>query len=450
MHQVLLKTRYWCGIVLYVLLLYDERTKYSINTIYASIDGLRDVHVHLVSNLDELLLTAVNLKEKNQRVVAAVSLLTTMLADENYLEKLASTIRILKSKNCIVICGGPHASGDPLGTVHALGFDYAVIGEGEETIKDFVIALRDGKDVKSVKGLAYVEEGKFVYTGRRKPVNLDEHHPFPYWRGLFNPIEVTRGCPYGCFYCQVSYIHGFAYRHRSVNRVVFYATEFFKSGRRDLRFITPNGFAYGLTSASRTPNIHALEELLDSLWRIASRYGGRIFLGTFPSEVRPEHVTEETLGLLKKYVSNNSIIIGAQSASERILRSIHRGHSVEDVLNAVELCRNYGFTPDIDLILGFPGETRDEMKLTLEFAEKIAEKGGRVHLHYYIPLPGTPLGLRPPERLPETIVKRLMKLIGKGKAYGDWLKQMEISWNIIELHKKGMVYPRSTAPGFIS
>jgi radical SAM superfamily enzyme YgiQ (UPF0313 family) len=133
-----------------------------------------------------------------------------------------------------------------------------------------------------------------------------------------------------------------------------------------------------------------------------------------------------------------------------VLRAIHRGHSVEDVINAVDISVKVEFTPDVDLILGLPCESPDDMIKTVEMARKVTEKGGRVHLHYYLPLPGTPFGLKPPQIIPQSVKRELLKLIGTGKAYGDWLKQEVISWRIIELHRKGVIYPRSSAPSFIS
>ncbi|MEM1618254.1 MAG: TIGR04013 family B12-binding domain/radical SAM domain-containing protein [Desulfurococcaceae archaeon] len=436
--------------MLEVVFLYDKRTRYSLNSLLATIDSEREISVRLADDLDKLLKTALLLRNKGRKVLVAISLLTTMLADQSYLNSLLDTIALLKKKKCITVCGGPHASGDPLGSLVSLGFDYVVIGEGEETFRELVLLVRDGGDPGSVKGIAYLDHGRFEYTGRRSPLNLDDYHPFPYWRNMFSPIEITRGCPYGCFYCQVSYFHGNAYRHRSVDNIVFYARVFYEKGMKDLRFITPNGLAYGMKTSGRSPELDKLEELLSALKKEADRFGGRIFLGTFPSELRPDHVTEESLKILKKYVANRRTIIGGQSGSESVLRAIHRGHSVEDVINAVDISVKVEFTPDVDLILGLPCECPDDMIKTVEMARKVTEKGGRVHLHYYLPLPGTPFGLKPPQPIPQSVKRELLKLIGTGKAYGDWLKQEAMSWRIIELHRKGVIYPRSSAPSFIS
>jgi len=143
--------------------------------------------------------------------------------------------------------------------------------------------------------------------------------------------------------------------------------------------------------------------------------------------------------------------MGAQSGSEEILRRINRGHTVEDVVLAVEISLSNGFIPDVDLIFGFPGETVEDMEKTLNLARKLVNMGARIHLHYYIPLPGTPFGMKKPTRIPEWIKKEIWKIIGMGRGYGDWIKQEELSWRIIELHERGVIAPKwSKAPGVIT
>ncbi len=427
---------------------YDKQVRYSVNSLIAAIDkACCNVIIVLASNLEDVYMKAHEIRSRGEICVVAFSLLTTMLTNEAFLSNLVKLINDLRSRGCITVVGGPHATGDPLGSLKSLGFDYVFIGEGEDSFTEFILELQHGGDVKRVKSLAYIEGDKFVFTGWRRRVNLDDYDPFPYWRGIFQPVEITRGCPYGCFYCQVSYMHGFEYRHRSVEKIAYYVETFLRRHGRDMRFITPNGMSYGLKTSSQIPRADLLEYLLSSIRAICDKYGGKLFYGTFPSEVRPEHVTDETMRVLSKYVTNKRIIIGAQSGSERLLRFLRRGHSVDDVKNAVEVALKYNFTPDVDLILGLPGEEREDIFDTLKLAKWVVDRGGRIHVHYFMPLPGTPLSNTTPTPIPIEVMKHIARIIGSHKGYGEWLHQEEIAWKIVKLREAGVIRPKCGLQG---
>lgn len=423
------------------VLYYDKRVKYSLNPLIASIDLIKGNDVYLVEDRNVLFRVIDYVSNKYSKCIVGFSLLTTFLTDSDFLNLILEVNKYAHMKKCITIVGGPHATGDPVGCIESLGFDYVFIGEGEESVREFIESLVDNLDPLSVKGIVFkFDDERIQYTGFRKPVNLDEYHPFPYWRYLFNPVEITRGCVYGCKYCQVSYLHGFSMRHRSVEKIVYYVKLMIDGGIRDIRFISPNSLSYGSSTPGRV-NYSSIDELLSKLYVLASKYGARIFFGTFPSEVRPDYIDDDVLKIIKKYVCNREIIIGAQSGSDRLLREISRKHSVEDVLNAVELIIKHGFKPIVDFIIGLPGETLDDLVDTLNVIEKLVSQGSRIRLHSFIPLPGTPLGYVKPSEIPEWFKQRVIKYIGMGKVYGEWIKQEELSRKIIKLREKGIIKP---------
>lgn len=423
------------GVVIY----YDERAKYGLNALVASIDLLKEVNAYLVEDRESICGAIDYASKKYDKCVVAFSVLTTFLADESYLDFARSVSEHARRRGCIPIVGGPHATGDPMGSLESLGFEHAFVGEAEESLREFLEALNSGGDPLSVRGVVSIVNGEVHFAGPRKPINLDEYHPFPYWRLLFNPIEISRGCPHGCKYCQVPYMHGLSMRHRSIDRVVHYSKVLAASGIRDLRFISPNSLAYCSREAGR-PDHSSLESLLSKLHEeVAIKRGARIFFGTFPSEVRPDYVDEDVLKVLGKYVYNRDIIIGAQSGSDRLLKLINRGHSVDDVLSAVELARKHGFRALVDFIFGLPRETEEDLRDTLSTIKRLVSLGARVHLHYFIPLPGTPLSHERPREVPQWFKREVAKLIGAGKAYGEWARQEELSRKILELRERGII-----------
>ncbi len=325
----------------------------------------------------------------------------------------------------IFIAGGPHPSGRPEETLGffdyiVLGegipvpcydfslswfFDYIVLGEGEKTLPELIDALRNGKDISQVRGIAYKKNKKIIFTEKREAVALDNYPPFDP-NVMHSSIEITRGCPFSCAYCQTPQLFGHGIRHRSIDVISRYAKFL-----GDVRFTSPNAFAYG--SDGVHPRVEKVEALLSALQ-------GRIFFGTFPSEVRPEFITDRLLELVSKHCSNTTINMGGQSGSQRMLSRIKRGHTVEDIIIGAEKCLLHGFTPVVDFIFGLPGETEEEQLETLRLIKWLTGKGAKTHSHYFLPLPGTPLQNQKPARLSKEVDKVMGELALNGKATGVW------------------------------
>ncbi|WP_407354721.1 TIGR04013 family B12-binding domain/radical SAM domain-containing protein [Methanolobus sp. WCC5] len=308
----------------------------------------------------------------------------------------------------VFIAGGPHPTGAADETLEY--FDYAVIGEGEETLPELIGTIIAGKDVSGVKGIAYRNRnGKTVMTEKRGFVDLDKYPCFDP-DVVMAPLEISRGCPFRCKYCQTPRIFGNRMRHRSLDSIMRFVKYY-----KDLRFTSSNALAYGSDGIHPRPD--KVEKLLSSIHEQGSR---NIFFGTFPSEIRPEFVTDESLELITKYCTNTKVSLGAQSGSDRILREILRGHTVDDVVQSLELTFSHGITPVVDFMVGFPDETEEEQDMSLELIRWICKKGGHVHSHYLTPLPGTPYeGI-----IPSPVSERYRKIMGrmalKGKVTGSW------------------------------
>ncbi len=304
------------------------------------------------------------------------------------------------------IAGGPHPSARPEET---LGFfDFVVIGEGERTLPELIDVLENNGDVSSVMGIAYKEKSGIVFTENREIIDLDRYPPFD-TKGIRSAIEITRGCPFSCSYCQTPQLFGHRMRHRGINEIARYARCL-----KDVRFTSPNAFAYGSDGIS--PRIEKIESLFKAL------PPGNIFFGTFPSEVRPEFINDRMLELVSGRCANTTLGMGGQSGSQRMLDLIHRGHTVDDIITGAEKCIQHGFTPIIDFIFGLPGETEDDQLATLHLVKWLAGKGGKVHSHYFMPLPGTEFENSTPARLSIQVEKSMGKLALAGKTTGVWSK----------------------------
>lgn len=320
------------------------------------------------------------------------------------------------------VVGGVHASAEPLRCLRE-GWDLVAVGEGERTVGDLVRAALAGADLREVRGTAHVDAGgKLVQRGRGDVVTLDDWPPFAPAHGRLGPIELTRGCIYACGFCQTPFMNRARFRHRSLDNVLRWVRVQKAAGFRDYRFITPTSLSYG--GPGPDPDLEAVEALLRGVREvIGPSPGARLFYGTFPSEVRPEHVTPEAMAMLRRWVDNTSLIVGGQSGSDAVLARTHRGHDVAAVERAVTIALEGGFEPHVDFIFGLPGETPDDVEATLRLAEALAARGARVHGHTFMPLPGTPLRDAAPGRIDARTRARLDRLAAGGALYGQWARQ---------------------------
>jgi len=336
------------------------------------------------------------------------------------------------------VAGGVHATAEPQHILDA-GWDLAAVGEGESTILALAVAVRAGAPLTDVAGLAVRDgDGVALRTPSAPQLPLDAFGSFPSGRRFVGPIELTRGCRYTCRFCQTPFMFGGRFRHRSVESVREHVRRIVSYGLRDVRFITPTSLSYG--SPGPDPDLRAVEELLAGV-RAELPAHGRIFFGSFPSEVRPEHVTPESMRLLRRYVANDNIIIGAQAGSDTMLAAAGRGHDVESVRAAARIALEYGFRPNVDFIFGMPGEDADDQRGSLALAAELTDLGARIHAHAFMPLPGTPWRDAQPAFIPVTTVTALDRLAQQGASYGHWRRQTEHAARLAETAR---AYPRRT------
>ncbi|MFX1391136.1 MAG: TIGR04013 family B12-binding domain/radical SAM domain-containing protein [Promethearchaeota archaeon] len=415
---------------------YHKDNFYSLNAIIGALETdyiFKNLDFFFIRTEVEFAENLEKISENYDKIVIAISFFTTQIF------KTCDLVKKLKQRynnKFIIIAGGSHPTGDPAGTLK-LGFDIVVVGEGEETIIQLMRAILNNENLNKVKGIAYLNEDEFfIYTGKRQLIKLDDYPPFPVKNTRFGAIEITRGCPYLCYFCQTPQILGTKPRHRSVESICRYVRVLYNyyGDLTDIRFITPNAFSYGSLDGKNL-NLKKLEKLLVNIRQIIGK-NGRIFIGTFPSEVRPEHVNEETLDLVLKYANNDNITIGAQSGSQKILDICHREHSIANIYEAVELSLAKGLKVNVDFIFGLPGEEDEDINLSIQMMKNLTKKGARIHTHSFIPLPHTPFAKKEVKEVKEIYKKEIKKLISLGSAFGDWKKQERFAFKFQRFMKK--------------
>ena len=282
----------------------------------------------------------------------------------------------------------------------------------------------------NIPGIAYLSpDGNLISTSSRPRINLNEFCPYSDQESfpLHPPIEIMRGCAFRCRFCQVPYMYGNP-KYRSIDNIIDIIDHYYRyfsplKKDVDIRFIAPNSLGY-MEKKRGVPNIPKLKELIHRI----KQYDVRLFLGTFPSEIRPEYITEDSISILST-VDNKQLSVGFQSGSDKVLHDMRRGHTVEAGINAYEILTDHGFIPLFDFILGTPTESENDQWSTLDLMRELGKKA-RVRLHYFMPLPGTPWESSTPISLSPNIQSEIGRLAHDKIISGDFARQLTFSNNL--------------------
>jgi anaerobic magnesium-protoporphyrin IX monomethyl ester cyclase len=292
------------------------------------------------------------------------------------------------------VVGGPHPTSLPKQTLQEIPqVDCAVIGEGELTFIDLLEKVSVANPLDSVKGIAYRAHGhgEIVVNPRREFIrDLDElplpaYDLFPIDEYITTPnlvrryptiaMQVTRGCPFRCAFCEYNLALGKKYRHRSPEKVVeelMYLKEKYKTRGivfRDSTFTVDIPFLRALCK-------QMIENNLGLVWMCYSR-----------TDVVAKHGME-LLPLMRK-AGCWQIGYGCESGNQKSLDLIRKGTTVKNNVDAVQNTIKSGIMCSTTWILALPGETKDDawntVKLTLRLAPHLAK------FFLPIPYPGTEL-----------------------------------------------------------
>ncbi|MCE1226098.1 MAG: B12-binding domain-containing radical SAM protein [Geobacteraceae bacterium] len=287
-----------------------------------------------------------------------------------------------------IFAGGNHVTALPERTLEEnpaiLG---VIIGEGEITFKELVEALKNGHDWSSIAGLALRLDGKPVRTQpRARILDLDEL-PAPafdllpdlttHYRPPLNLVDKTpafslltsRGCPSKCTFCDRS-VFG--------NRVTGHSPEYMMEIIRNLH--QQYGVCYLLFDDD---NLLIRKDKLFRLLDLIEESGLGI---QFNCQSRVDTITEEVLIRLKQ-AGCRRVLFGIESGSPDILKAMQKRISTEQIIRAVNMTQSAGLMALGYFILGYPGETEETLKETVELIRKSTFDD--VAVFFFTPLPGS-------------------------------------------------------------
>jgi len=320
-----------------------------------------------------------------------------------FLPIIYDEIKKINNKDIIIIGGGSHITGDTELPFN-MGFDILFTGNAEKSFSNFAVDLIDGK----------IEKKQKIY--KAKPFNINDYLPISKYFKTLPPLEITRGCFWNCKYCQTN-INSPDYRSpKSIKSYFEYAK---LNNINRINFISPSGFEYNSKKIGKNSS-----EDINKLLKTAKSYGFKfIEYGIFPSEIRPNSINEEDIKMLRQYVSNKRLTIGAQSGDDSRLRKLNRGHTISDIENSIKIINKYKFIANIDFIIGYPDETEYERIKTFDFIQYLHRVYRvKIQFHYFFPLSGSKLQDRFPTKLSPRTKEKLLKMNRDGLIKNGWVQ----------------------------
>ncbi len=285
--------------------------------------------------------------------------------------------------NTLTVIGGPHVSFMAVETLNECpALDAVVIGEGEETLAEVVDRWERGREI-DVRGVVYRKGGRVKVNPPRPFLkNLDEipfpaRHlvPFESYKLMGNPIGsmiTSRGCPYSCEFCSSSLLMGRMFRRRSAANVAEEMEELVHKYKvRKIEFLDDVFMLNKKRAVAIAKEIR--ERGLDVSFVASSRVDG---------------VDLEVLKELQK-AGLSTIYYGAESGSQRILDLMGKGITLEQTKDAVKKSKAAGIKTIASFILGYPGETLEEIDQTIKFATQLDIDYAQFSI--LTPYPGTPI-----------------------------------------------------------
>jgi anaerobic magnesium-protoporphyrin IX monomethyl ester cyclase len=260
--------------------------------------------------------------------------------------KLASDLKQLAPGTAIVL-GGPEVSfGSFDMMVRNRAISGIVRGEGEQTVRELLQALRDGAPLDAIAGITYREGEEIVANPEREALAELDLIPSPFAAGLVDlakPLvyyETSRGCPFSCAFCMSSIDHGV--RSFPMDRI-----------ERDLEILRERG-AQTVKLVDRTFNYDAGRA--NQIWRFILEQNTA---SKFHFEIAADLLTDENLALLAEVPPGQfRFEIGVQSGGEETLAKVERKSSLAKVFaNVRRLKAETQVTVHLDLVAGLPGES---------------------------------------------------------------------------------------------
>ena len=274
---------------------------------------------------------------------------TSQLNEINNLAKFAKDA----TPNVKTVAGGSGITSSPEYAQSILkDVELLISGDGEEFAQNYL-------DLMNYKGIFSTK--RFDWKGYKIPDwNLIQNRR--YIKNYCLAVETSRGCPYNCIFCTAHCVHGKQWRPRDPENIV--------SEIKYLRYrYGCKLFYFPDDNATVDPKrwINLMQKIVEA--KLDTKFHA-------PEGIQAHHLDFETLKLMKDAGFNN-IYIGAESGVQRVLDDVidKGGLTVEKIEEVVKASVKIGLTINCFFVIGIVGETLEEVRQTVVFAEKMRKFG---------------------------------------------------------------------------
>ena len=304
----------------------------------------------------------------------------------NMREAALSMIAMAKKNKCRIIISGSDST-DHFEKYLNAGADFVLIGEGELTLLELVNAINSGnKDLSCIQGLVYRKNNEIIRTASRSLIKDLDQLPIPAWdllniepyrqswvrhAGYFSiNMATTRGCPFKCNWCAKP-IYGNRYNSRSPGNVV-----------QEIKLLNEK---FSIDHIWFCDDIFGLKPgWVQDFADILEKENLKL---NFKIQCRADLLLEENYINDLARAGCTNIWIGAESGSQKILNSMDKGITVEQVYRATRLLKKHRIHPSFFIQFGYPGETREDIEMTIQMINDLLPHDIGISVSY--PLPGT-------------------------------------------------------------
>lgn len=303
--------------------------------------------------------------------------------------KVASAFRVAQIvktlfENVLVVAGGPHVSVKADESLKISPYiDYVVRGEGETCFTHLIDAVENKKPLNNIMGLSYKNNGQIQHNPEAEFIQDLDQIPYPAKNLLINKNTYTsedmglmmtgRGCPFECTFCSSAGVWKRKTRLRSVENVI-----------GEIRQIQAE---YGTTQFSFKDDTFTVNP--KRVLEFCNEIKNKNLKINWECNARVNLIDESLLKQMKS-AGCNSIKVGIESGSDRVLKTImKKGITVAQIKQAAGIIHKVGIHWTGYFLMGIPTETRQEMLQTLNLMLNI--KPDFASLSVFEPYPGTEL-----------------------------------------------------------